>query len=217
MYPDIPTRFSKGDHNSFFRVKNMVTTLAAPSWRHWIISGYVLSSYTIPRANQSPVYKRLNIGGEKRKLENAKLSQAANNQPQQQEQEEDLKEKGRIALMQLETEGKRYFKPKDDVTYRLAFDRAAALEVRGQPSAMLTRKISDRNDPNKIIGEQPVLEWIYEITQISGNRQLWSVTSKKLGAKILKQLIDGKTVIDFTKTRTGPNPTDVEYTIIGVR
>jgi len=137
-------------------------------------------------------------------------------QQQQEQQEADLKEKGRIALIQLETEGKRYFKPQNDVTYRLAFDRAAALEVRGRPSEKLTRKIPDRNDPNKIVGEQPVLEWVYEITHISGNKQLWSVTSKKLGAKILKQLIGGKSEIDFTKTRTGPNPTDVEYTVIGV-
>ena len=195
----------------------MVTTLAAPSWRRWIISGYILS-YTIPRENQSPAYKHLNIGGEKANLENTELSQPANpTQQQQQEQEEELKEKGRVALIQLETEGKRYFKAKDDVTYRLAFDRAPALAVRGQPSEKLTRKIPDRNDPNKIVGEQPVSEWVYEITHISGNKQLWSVTSKKLGAKILKQLIDGKSVIDFTKTRTGPNPTDVEYTVIGVR
>jgi hypothetical protein len=170
---------------------------------------YSLVLNTIPRANRSPAYKQ-NIS-EKRKLENTETNLT------QQQQEADLKEKGRIALIQLETEGKRYFKPQNDVTYRLAFDRAAALEVKGRPSEKLTRKIPDRNDPNKIVGEQPVLEWVYEITHISGNKQLWSITSKKLGAKILKQLIDGKSEIDFTKTRTGPNPTDVEYTVIGVR
>jgi hypothetical protein len=189
----------------------MVTTLAAPLWRHWINSEY---SYTIPRVNQSLAYKQHNKG-EKRELENTS-TEANPTQQQQEQQEADLKEKGRIALIQLETEGKKYFKPKDDVTYRLAFDRAAALEVRGRPSEKLTRKIPDRNDPNKIIGEQMVLEWVYEIRHISGNTQLWSVTSKKLGAKILKQLIDGRSEIDFTKTRTGPNPTDVEYTVIGV-
>jgi hypothetical protein len=169
---------------------------------------------TIPRVNRSPAYKQNKNIGEKENLENTETNPT---QQQQEQQETDLKENGRIALIQLETEGKRYFKPKDDITYRLVFDRAAALEVRGRPSEKLTRKIPDRNDPNKIVGEQPVLEWVYEITHISGNKQLWSVTSKKLGAKILKQLIDGKSEIDFTKTRTGPNPTDVEYTVIGVR
>jgi hypothetical protein len=137
----------------------------------------------------------------------------ANTQP---ETEEQLIEKGRIALIQLETEGKKYFKPQNEVTYRLAFDRAAALNVRGQPSVKLTRKIADRNDPNKIVGEVPVLEWVYEITHISGNKQLWSVTSKKLAAKILKQLISGKSVLDVTKTRTGTQDTDVEYNVVGV-
>src|SRR5215211_7109543 len=85
---------------------------------------------------------------------------------QETESEEQLIEKGRIALIQIETEGKKYFKPKDGFTYRLTFDRAAALNVRGQPSTKLTRKIADRNDPKKIIGEVPVLEWIYEITHI---------------------------------------------------
>jgi hypothetical protein len=201
-------------------MENMVTTLAAPSWRHWIISGYTiseaLSSYTLPRANQSPAYKQNKIGGEKRKMENtnAELSQTAN---QPQELEEELKEKGRIGLIEVETQGKKYFKPNEDFMYRLTFDRKAALEVRAKPSAKLTRKIPDRNDPSKIIGEQPVMEWGFEITHISGNTQLWSITSKKLATKIIKQLIDGKSEIDFMKTRTGPNPTDVEYTVIGVR
>jgi hypothetical protein len=136
-----------------------------------------------------------------------------NTQP---ETEEQLIEKGRIALIQLETEGKKYFKPQNDVTYRLAFDRAAALNVRGKPSEKLTRKIADRNDPKKIVGEVSVLEWVYEITHISGNKQLWSVTSKKLAAKILKQLISGKSVLDITKTRTGTQDTDVEYNVVGV-
>jgi hypothetical protein len=137
----------------------------------------------------------------------------ANPQP---ETEEQLIEKGRIALIQLETEGKKYFKPQNEVTYRLAFDRAAALNVRGKPSEKLTRKIADRNDPKKIDGEVPVLEWAYEITHISGNKQLWSVTSKKLAAKILKQLIGGKNILDVTKTRTGSQDTDVEYNVVGV-
>jgi hypothetical protein len=140
-------------------------------------------------------------------------NEPTNTQP---ETEEQLIEKGRIALIQLETEGKKYFKPQNDVTYRLTFDRAAALDVRGKPSEKLTRKIADRNDPKKIVGEVPVLEWVYEITHISGNKQLWSVTSKKLAAKILKQLIGGKSVLDVTKTRTGTQDTDVEYNVIGV-
>lgn len=135
----------------------------------------------------------------------------------QQPSEEELREKGRIALIQVETEGKKYFKPQDNITYRVAFDRQAALDVRGQPSAKLTRKIADRNDPQKIIGEMPVLEWVYEITHISGNKQIWSITSKKLAAKILNQLINGKSVLDVTKTRTGSQITDVEYTVVGVQ
>jgi hypothetical protein len=134
----------------------------------------------------------------------------------QSETEEQLVEKGRIALIQIETEGKKFFKPQNEVTYRLTFDRAAALNVRGQPSSKLTRKIADRNDPNKIVGEVPVIEWVYEITHISGNKQVWSVTSKKLAAKILKQLINGKSVLDVTKTRTGTQDTDVEYNVVGV-
>jgi hypothetical protein len=120
-------------------------------------------------------------------------------------------------LNQIETDGKKYFKPQDGITYRVAFDRAAALDVRGQPSAKLTRKIADRNDPQKIIGEKPVSEWVYEITHISGNKQIWSITSKKLAAKILNQLINEKSVVDVTKTRTGPQITDVEYTVVGVQ
>lgn len=120
-------------------------------------------------------------------------------------------------MIQLETEGKRYFKPQDDVTYRLTFDRAAAMNVRGQPSEKLKKKITDRNDPKKIIREEPALEWVHEITHISGNRQVWSVTSKKLATKILKQLIDGKSVLDITKVRTGAEKTDVEYTVVGIR
>jgi hypothetical protein len=140
-------------------------------------------------------------------------NEQTNTQP---ETEEQLIEKGRIALIQLETEGKKYFKPQNDVTYRLTFDRAAALNVRGKPSEKLTRKIADMNDPKKIVGEVPVLEWVYEIAHISGNKQLWSVTSKKLAAKILKQLISGKSVLDVTKTRTGTQDTDVEYNVVGV-
>jgi hypothetical protein len=36
---------------------------------------------------------------------------------------------------------------------------------------------------------------------ISGNKQIWSITSKKLAAEILNQLINGKSVLDVTKTR----------------
>jgi hypothetical protein len=81
----------------------------------------------------------------------------------------------------------------------------------------LKRKITAKDDPNKILGERPVLEWVYEITHISGNKQLWSVTSKKLATKILKQLIDGKSVLDITKIKTGAEKTDVEYTVIGIQ
>ena len=154
-------------------------------------------------------------GGGTTKMENVEISQAVEKSTQ--ELEEELKEKGRIGLIEVETQGKKYFKPNEDFMYRLTFDRKAVLEVRAKPSTKLTRKIPDRNDPSKIIGEQPVMEWGFEITHISGNTQLWSITSKKLATKIIKQLIDGKSVIDFMKTRTGPNPTDVEYTVIGVR
>ena len=140
-----------------------------------------------------------------------------NQEEQNPNEEEELREKGRIALIQVETEGKKYFKPQDGVTYRVTFDRKAALDVRGQQSAKLTRKIPDRNDPMKIIGEVPVLEWVYEITHISGNKQMWSITSKKLAAKILNQLINGKSVLDVTKNRTGSQITDVEYTVVGVQ
>jgi hypothetical protein len=61
------------------------------------------------------------------------------------------------------------------------------------------------------------LEWVYEIMHISGNKQLWSVTSKKLATKILKQLIDGKRVLDITKTMTDAEIPDVEYTVVGVQ
>jgi hypothetical protein len=42
----------------------------------------------------------------------------------QQQSEDELREQGRIALNQIETEGKKYFKPQDNITYRLTFDRA---------------------------------------------------------------------------------------------
>jgi hypothetical protein len=130
--------------------------------------------------------------------------------------EEQLMEKGRIALVQIETEGKKYFKPRDGVKYRLEFDRATSLNVRGQPSNKLTRKISDRNDPKKIVGEVPVMEWVYQIKHISGNEQTWSITSKRLAAKILNELINGKSVIEFMKAKTGTKDTDVEYSVVGV-
>jgi hypothetical protein len=131
--------------------------------------------------------------------------------------EEELRERGRIALIQLETEGKRYFKPQEDVTYRLTFDRVQALNVRGVPSDRLTRDVKDRNDPSKIVGTKPVLEWVYEIQHITGNKQLWNVTSKKLATKILKQLIDGKSVLDVTRTKTGTKKEDIEYTVVGIQ
>ena len=56
------------------------------------------------------------------------------------ESEEQLLEKGRIARIQLETEGKRYFKPMEESWYKLKFNRAAAMNVRGKPSAKLTKK-----------------------------------------------------------------------------
>jgi hypothetical protein len=151
------------------------------------------------------------------------MTEVIKNQKEKQEEDrqaelsqEEAEELQRIALIQLETEGKKFFKPVDSVTYRLTFDRAAAVNVRGQPSTKLKRQVKDRNDPQKILGEVPVLEWQYQIEHISGNLQTWSVTSKKLAAKILNQLINGKSVLDITKTKTGPQSTDVEYTVVGV-
>jgi hypothetical protein len=60
------------------------------------------------------------------------------------------------------------------------------------------------------------LEWIHGITHISGYKQLWTITSKALAAKILNQLISGKSVINFTKRKTGGEKKDVEYEVIGV-
>jgi hypothetical protein len=45
---------------------------------------------------------------------------------------------------------------------------------------------------------------------------LWSVTSKKLAIKLLKEFMKGKSVIDFTKTKFGSAETDVEYNVVGV-
>ena len=226
--------------------------LAAPSWRHWIKSGYEIShlySYTIPRTNQSPAYKQHLTGVENpeppggvlRTMENEESSQpdnATQNEKENEEAnttqneieansenseitdqltEEELAEQGRIGLIEVETQGKKYFKPNENFTYRLAFDRPQALKVRARPSTKLTRKIADRNDPNKIVGEEPVSEWVHEITHISGNKQVWSITSKKLATKIFKVLIGGNSVIDFTKSKTGNATTDVAYTVIGVR
>ena len=132
------------------------------------------------------------------------------------ESEEQLLEKGRIARIQLETEGKRYFKPMEESWYKLKFNRAPAMNVRGKPSAKLTRKIPDRNDPNKIIGEVPVLEWIYEIEHISGNSQTWSITSRNLATKLLDEWMKGKSIIDFRKRRIGAAQTQVEYDVVGV-
>ncbi|CAN5306122.1 hypothetical protein BH18THE2_BH18THE2_09150 [soil metagenome] len=131
------------------------------------------------------------------------------------ESEEKIIQNARIALIQLETEGKKYFKPQDGITYRLTFDRAAAVNVRGQPSEKLKREIKDKKS-GEVINEVPVLEWVYEVTHISGNVQTWSITSKKLAAKILNQLINGKSVLDITKRKTGPQSTDVEYDVVGV-
>lgn len=149
--------------------------------------------------------------------EESQIDQYQQEQPNESVTEEELRERGRIALIQLETEGKRYFKPQEGVTYRLTFDRVQALNVRGVPSDRLTRDVKDRNDPSKIIGTKPVLEWVYEIQHITGNKQLWSVTSKKLATKILKQLIDGKSVLDVTKIKTGSKKTDIEYTVVGIQ
>lgn len=35
----------------------------------------------------------------------------------------------------------------------------------------------------KVIAEVSVLEWIHGITHISGNKQVWTITSKALAAK----------------------------------
>jgi hypothetical protein len=217
-----PDMIFQGDNNYFFRVENMATELApfrgvAKNLWMWIWAdkgGLNLVSSSLfyrtlpsyPYSESQASYKSTQKEGDSK----------VENQQEQNPTEEELREKGRIALIQVETEGKKYFKPQDGVTYRVAFDRATALDVRGQPSAKLTRKILDRSDPQKIIDEVPVLEWAYEITHISGNKQIWSITSKKLAAKILNQLINGKSVLDVTKNRTGSQITDVEYTVVGV-
>ena len=58
------------------------------------------------------------------KKENENDSNEQPNIQSESETEEQLIEKGRIALIQIETEGKKFFKPQNDVTYRLIFDRA---------------------------------------------------------------------------------------------
>ena len=60
-------------------------------------------------------------------MENVELSQETKST---QEHEEELKEKGRIGLIEVETQGKKYFKPNEDFTYRLTFDREGSSQCK---------------------------------------------------------------------------------------
>jgi hypothetical protein len=154
-------------------------------------------------------------------MENIELSQAqaakqSQSQEEIQKEEEELRWNARVAQNEIETQGKKYFKPRLDAWYRLTFDRKLVVGVRAQPSAKLEREIKDKNDATKIV-KVPALEWVHEITHISGNKQIWSITSKNLVEKILEQVTEGKSVIDIRKRKTGQKNTDVEYDVVGVR
>ena len=131
------------------------------------------------------------------------------------EDEEEIKLQGRLALLELETSGKQYFKPKLDTHYFLMFNRSEAVRVRGTPSATLKRKVQDKNDKN-IIQEVPVTEFVHEVTHENGNTQTWSITSKELAAKILNTVMQGYSTIEFWKEKTGQKDTDVKYNVKGV-
>jgi hypothetical protein len=55
----------------------------------------------------------------------------------------------------------------------------------------------------KVITEVSVLEWIHGITHISGINKSGLLLQRHSQQKILNQVISGKSVIDFTKRKTG--------------
>src|SRR5215207_6812789 len=101
-------------------------------------------------------------------------------QPEKQrQQEEENQLNARLALLELETSGKQFFKPSYGNHHILTFDRKQAFLVKGTPSQRLTRRVQDRNDKN-ISHEVPVTEWVHEITHENGDTQTWTITSKEL-------------------------------------
>jgi hypothetical protein len=124
-------------------------------------------------------------------------------------------ERGRAALIEMEVEGKKFFKPKNDTTYHLIFNRSEALNVRGRPNEKFKREIKDKKT-GQVIGEVPVTEWTFNITHVSGHSQVWNITSKNLSTAIMKELLKGFSVIEFTKQKTGELDTQVSYSVKGV-
>jgi hypothetical protein len=115
----------------------------------------------------------------------------------------------RLALLEVETSGKQYFKPSYGNHYILTFDRKKTVLVKGTPSEKLTRRVQDRYDKN-ITHEVPVTEWV-------GDTQTWSVTSKELHRLIMLRMQEGFSTVEFWKEKTGEKKTDVRYHVVGVR
>lgn len=129
--------------------------------------------------------------------------------------EEELLEQGRAALIEMEVEGKKFFKPKNDTTYRLRFNRAEALNVRGRPNEKFKREVKDKKT-GQVIGEAPVTEWTFNVIHVSGHTQTWNITSRNLATKLMQEFLKGWSVIDFRREKTGELDTQVNYYVKGV-
>jgi hypothetical protein len=143
----------------------------------------------------------------------------AENQRQRQKEEEEIRNNGRLQLLQLQTEGKRFFKPIEDFPYLIAFDRAAATKVKGVPNEKFTNTFTNKD--GTVVQRHPI-EWIHKIRHENGIEQTWTITNKECATSIVMRIIEGFSVLRITKRvpkkATGdPDKNKTYYDVVGVR
>ena len=108
--------------------------------------------------------------------------QSAQEEPEVQEQEQQeltedqIRNNGRLQLLDLQTEGKKYFKPVEEFPYLITFDRAVATKVKGVPNEKFTNTY--KNKDGMVVEKHPI-EWIHEIRHENGIEQIWPITNKR--------------------------------------
>jgi hypothetical protein len=130
--------------------------------------------------------------------------QSAQEEPEVQEQEQEQQEltedqirnNGRLQLLDLQTEGKKYFKPVEGFPYLITFDRALATQVKGVPNEKFTNTY--KNKDGSIVQRHPI-QWVHEIRHENGVEQIWPISNKELATTIVMKVIEGFSVLRITK------------------
>jgi hypothetical protein len=99
-------------------------------------------------------------------------------------------------LLDLQTEGKRYFKPVEGFPYLITFDRALATQVKGVPNEKFTNTY--KNKDGSIVQRHPI-QWVHEIRHENGIEQIWPISNKELATSIVMWVIKGFSVLRITK------------------